>query len=78
MPRSKHTRKVKKWTLHIDADLANEIEQLLIDPMTGKVITGSRGRLIEGFLSDILTGVREGKLQVDPINGHIYRRKETA
>lgn len=78
MPRRKSTRDIKKWTLHLDAQIASRVEQALLDPMTGKVITGSRGKLIESLLEDTLSGIEEGRLAVDPFNGTIYeRQKET-
>lgn len=74
MSRKRNTRPVKKWTLHIDRELAERVEAQLIDTITGKVITGSRQRLIEALLSETLNSIEAGNCAFDPISGQLYRK----
>lgn len=47
------------WKLYIRADLAAEVELLLLDPMREKVRYGERNRLIESLLEDWLKEQRK-------------------
>lgn len=39
-----------KWKLSLDASIAGRVENILMDPMTGKPRYGARARLVEELL----------------------------
>jgi len=48
--KKKRTTAGKHWHLYLDNDLADKIDLLLHDPLTGRVRYGARGQLIDKLL----------------------------
>lgn len=75
MGRHKKIVPTKVWKISLQKDLADRIEAMLADPVTDKVLLGSRAAFIEARLREVLADIEAGRAAFDPITGRILRKR---